>query len=177
MNLTPNSLSEKLIVTILPNRPLYLGQVPQEGYFSRFRSQRIQSPRESRSVMAPPRWKIYGNCVGEPSYLFYSSNLNLVEKAREICQGCPVQVECLQYGIVNNEFGVWGGKTESERKFLRRAAIVRGLPLIDLLRRNKHEQERPANVSPLHLSYKQGQRRHILATSEMVAALSNVPFG
>ena len=123
------------------------------------------------------KWKQRGNCVGEPPYLFYSSNLNLVEKAREICQGCPVQIECLQYGIEHDEYGVWGGKTENERQFLRRAALVQAVPLVDLLHRNKRVQERLASVSQISPSYKSSQQTNILELSGKVVALSDVPFG
>lgn len=38
--------------------------------------------------------------------------------AKETCQGCPVRVECLEFGI-NEEFGVFGGLAPVERKALR----------------------------------------------------------
>lgn len=35
---------------------------------------------------------------------------------REICSGCPVQVECLRYALDNDEkFGFWGGFSPEER--------------------------------------------------------------
>jgi WhiB family redox-sensing transcriptional regulator len=120
-----------------------------------------------RRIMIP-KWKQRGNCVGEPPYLFYSSNLNLVERAREICQNCPVQIECLEYGIRYDEYGVWGGKTESERAFLKRAALVQGLPLIDLLRRNKRVQERLASESRTSPSYTPSQQMNIRELSGKV---------
>ena len=123
------------------------------------------------------KWKQRGNCVGEPPYLFYSSNLNLVDKAREICQNCPVQIECLQYGIEHDEYGVWGGKTEGERRFLKLSAYVQAVPLIDLLRRNKRVQERLASVSPVSPSYTPSPQTNILALSGKAVALSDVPFG
>lgn len=121
-------------------------------------------------------WKSRGNCVGEPPYIFYSANLNLLDVARKICKDCPVQLECLRYAIEHNEYGVWGGKTEEERKFLKRSSLVQGLPLVDLLHRNKRVQERLASASLLHPSYTSSQRMHNRVVSEMVAALQALPF-
>ncbi len=39
---------------------------------------------------------------------------------RVICNACPVKAECLDYAVRNLEFGFWGGKSEEERKSLRR---------------------------------------------------------
>lgn len=37
------------------------------------------------------------------------------------CSGCPVRYDCLEYALIlDEELGVWGGATESERKVLRR---------------------------------------------------------
>lgn len=42
------------------------------------------------------------------------------EDAYSICRSCPVQAKCLDYAIVNNEVGIWGGTTDQERRLLRR---------------------------------------------------------
>lgn len=39
--------------------------------------------------------------------------------AKEVCNACPVQRECLQHGIVHEPYGVWGGMTELERDVFR----------------------------------------------------------
>lgn len=42
-----------------------------------------------------------------------------VQTARAICAECPVQQECLEYALTHHEiFGVWGGRTERERRKL-----------------------------------------------------------
>lgn len=42
-----------------------------------------------------------------------------VKTAKQICEICPVQAECLQYALSNDEpFGIWGGKTKGERRML-----------------------------------------------------------
>ena len=41
-------------------------------------------------------------------------------KAKDICGRCPVRAACLAYAMRNNETGIWGGLTETERRDLRR---------------------------------------------------------
>ena len=72
-------------------------------------------------------WMLKGRCRGaSPSEFFPSDGLG-VESAQHICQGCPVQVECLEYALMHRiEHGVWGGASERERRRIlrsRRAAV------------------------------------------------------
>jgi WhiB family redox-sensing transcriptional regulator len=48
-------------------------------------------------------------------------------RAKVVCQACPVRTECLADALDNRtEFGVWGGMTERERRaLLRRRPGVR----------------------------------------------------
>jgi hypothetical protein len=40
------------------------------------------------------------------------------ERAKQLCQPCPVRVQCRQHAIDNREhFGVWGGTLPHERGF------------------------------------------------------------
>lgn len=40
--------------------------------------------------------------------------------AKEICASCRVRVQCLEYALATNErYGVWGGKTDQERRQIR----------------------------------------------------------
>lgn len=42
-------------------------------------------------------------------------------RVKQICNGCPVKMECLADALDNRiEFGVWGGMTERERRALLR---------------------------------------------------------
>lgn len=42
-------------------------------------------------------------------------------KAKQVCNGCPVRTECLAEALDNQiEWGVWGGMTERERRALLR---------------------------------------------------------
>jgi WhiB family redox-sensing transcriptional regulator len=62
-------------------------------------------------------WRLYGRCRGyrDPD-LWYSSNRREQAKARAICDGCPVKLECLAYSLRRPEpYGVWGGIAQGER--------------------------------------------------------------
>jgi len=41
--------------------------------------------------------------------------------AKSICAACPVQLSCLKFSLATNQqFGIWGGYDEDERRVLRR---------------------------------------------------------
>lgn len=65
-------------------------------------------------------WMRQGNCVGHPTDMFYpESNTN--PQALELCQTCPVRVECLTYAMRHHErFGIWGGTSAKKREQLRK---------------------------------------------------------
>jgi WhiB family redox-sensing transcriptional regulator len=60
-------------------------------------------------------------CIGADPDLFFPGkgrNDDCAE-AKAICAGCPVRDECLEAGM-SQDFGIWGGTTERERRRLRR---------------------------------------------------------
>lgn len=73
-----------------------------------------------------PPWVSRAACRDEDPSLFFpgqhASSLEM-HRARLICERCDVQAECLGYALSNNEhFGIWGGKSERERKRIKRKA-------------------------------------------------------
>jgi WhiB family redox-sensing transcriptional regulator len=68
-------------------------------------------------------WQRFGACVGQPTNLFYIEKHGSTRAARTICAACDpdIRAECLAYALANNEqFGIWGGTSERERRRLRR---------------------------------------------------------
>jgi WhiB family redox-sensing transcriptional regulator len=49
-------------------------------------------------------------------------SMNSVEMimAKSICNSCLHRSECAEWGIQKEYFGIWGGITEGERRFIRR---------------------------------------------------------
>lgn len=77
-----------------------------------------------------PEWHEHGQCRDMDQSIFYGDedrtgkarhhpNLTVdeVARARRVCNACPVQMQCLEWSIVNREeFGIWGGSTAGQRK-------------------------------------------------------------
>jgi len=46
-------------------------------------------------------------------------------RGQEVCRGCVVRDNCLEYALDSGEkFGIWGGMSERERRRLRRARAI-----------------------------------------------------
>ncbi|HSH60460.1 MAG TPA: WhiB family transcriptional regulator [Acidimicrobiales bacterium] len=77
---------------------------------------------------APERtWQRQANCMGVDPDLFFPERGASTREAKEVCRGCVVREECLEYAIVNSEkFGIWGGLSERERRRIRRARSLSG---------------------------------------------------
>jgi WhiB family transcriptional regulator, redox-sensing transcriptional regulator len=84
---------------------------------------RIQVEDASNS----PDWKARANCMGVDPDLFFPERGMSTREAKEVCRGCVVREDCLEYALANGEkFGIWGGLSERERRRIRRArAMVR----------------------------------------------------
>ena len=53
----------------------------------------------------------------------------IIADAKAVCRGCPVRLACLQFALTTNqEFGIWGGHDEEERRDLRRRWARLGRP-------------------------------------------------
>ncbi|MFA5566549.1 MAG: WhiB family transcriptional regulator [Acidimicrobiia bacterium] len=66
-------------------------------------------------------WQDFANCLGVDPDLFFPERGASTREAKEVCRGCVVRFECLEYALVNAEkFGIWGGMSERERRRIRR---------------------------------------------------------
>jgi WhiB family redox-sensing transcriptional regulator len=65
-------------------------------------------------------WHEEAACRGtDPEELFADSAAQ--NRAKTVCAGCPVRLECLVEALDNRiEWGVWGGMSERERRALLR---------------------------------------------------------
>ena len=74
-------------------------------------------------------WRDRAACAGMDSEVFFTEETGgltgglvvmVGESATEVCGRCPVAGECLEYAVETNQpFGIWGGKTELQRRRLR----------------------------------------------------------
>lgn len=78
-------------------------------------------------VQNPPRdttWQDRALCTQVGGQMFFpgKGDAQTTRDAKKLCRGCEVIGECLDYAIEHRErFGVWGGRSERERRKLMRA--------------------------------------------------------
>ena len=66
-------------------------------------------------------WKDLSNCRGVDPDLFFPERGASTREAKEVCRGCEVRIDCLEYALQTGEkFGIWGGMSERERRRIRR---------------------------------------------------------
>lgn len=89
------------------------------------------APIRNRPAPAPaavdvPDWRISAGCLDQDLNLFFpvssfgAAAQQQVAAAKKVCAACPVQPVCLEWSLaVGPEFGIFGGRTEHERRVLR----------------------------------------------------------
>lgn len=71
-------------------------------------------------------WRSDAECLEMDTDLFFAvgqsgEGWEETERAKSVCCGCTVRSECLAFALATNQqFGVWGGYDEEERRELRR---------------------------------------------------------
>lgn len=71
-------------------------------------------------------WRDEAACRGMDTESFFPVGgtgpaLEQAEQAKAVCAGCPVSAQCLEWALATRQgAGIWGGKTEDERRTLRR---------------------------------------------------------
>ena len=80
-----------------------------------------QSAAEGVDEVAAESWQAFANCLGVDPDLFFPERGASTKEAKQVCQGCVVREDCLDYALANGEkFGIWGGLSERERRRIRR---------------------------------------------------------
>jgi WhiB family transcriptional regulator, redox-sensing transcriptional regulator len=71
-------------------------------------------------------WRIDAVCRDLNPEIFFpvgvtGQAIDQIEAAKSHCATCPASEQCLEFAVTTNqEYGVWGGTTEEERRVLRR---------------------------------------------------------
>jgi WhiB family transcriptional regulator, redox-sensing transcriptional regulator len=61
-------------------------------------------------------WRSAAACAGLGPELFFDRSQRSAAEAKRICESCPVVDACAEHAHRTGEiFGIWGGRTESER--------------------------------------------------------------
>ena len=75
-------------------------------------------------------WMAEGKCRDLPPAIFFPSDGLGVQVAQRICAGCSVADACLEYALAHRiDHGVWGGRSERERRRIQRRRRTRSLPV------------------------------------------------
>lgn len=70
-------------------------------------------------------WRHKSACKSEDPELFFPVGdtgpaLLQIAEAKAVCRRCPVQAQCLNWALTSGQdFGVWGGLSETERRAVR----------------------------------------------------------
>jgi len=74
-----------------------------------------------KHLMLDTSWQEFSNCLGVDPDLFFPERGASTREAKEVCRGCVVREDCLEFALANGEkFGIWGGMSERERRRIRR---------------------------------------------------------
>jgi WhiB family redox-sensing transcriptional regulator len=55
-------------------------------------------------------------CVGSNPGLFDGETIGAILEAKKVCSECPIKDLCLDWALLTQDSGVWGGLTPAERK-------------------------------------------------------------
>lgn len=74
------------------------------------------------------------NCIGIDVNMFFTEEGSGTFKEENLlkrtCDACLVKTECLDYALHHNVSGWWGGKSEWQRKRLRKQLNINPIPVI-----------------------------------------------
>jgi WhiB family redox-sensing transcriptional regulator len=81
--------------------------------------------KSATPVEPDKNWLDYTNCRGVDPDLFFPNRGESTREAKEVCRGCEVSHDCLEFALQNLEkFGIWGGLSERERRRIRRQRLM-----------------------------------------------------
>lgn len=68
-----------------------------------------------------PSWQDDALCAQTDPEAFFPEKGGSPRNARLVCSRCPVREQCLEDALARDErFGIWGGKSERERRAIKR---------------------------------------------------------
>ncbi len=77
--------------------------------------------RITTRLLQPVEWQSKARCAEVDPEIFFPERGGSSKAARAVCCECEVRLQCLEYALNNKEqFGIWGGTSERERRRLRK---------------------------------------------------------
>jgi WhiB family transcriptional regulator, redox-sensing transcriptional regulator len=84
--------------------------------------------RITTKLLQPVDWQTNARCTEVDPEIFFPERGGSSKEARKVCDKCDVRLQCLEYALNNKEqFGIWGGTSERERRRLRKERARRTL--------------------------------------------------
>jgi WhiB family transcriptional regulator, redox-sensing transcriptional regulator len=84
--------------------------------------------RITNKLLQPVDWQTKARCTEVDPEIFFPERGGSSKAARAVCSNCDVRMQCLEYALNNKEqFGIWGGTSERERRRLRKERATRRL--------------------------------------------------
>jgi WhiB family transcriptional regulator, redox-sensing transcriptional regulator len=84
--------------------------------------------RITNKLLQPVEWQTNARCTEVDPEIFFPERGGSSKAARQVCGNCLVKEQCLEYALNNKEqFGIWGGTSERERRRLRKERVRRQL--------------------------------------------------
>lgn len=88
---------------------------------------RVSASMTAHDPSIDTEWRAEALCATEAkTKLFFPVGVTgaaeiQIQEAKAVCAKCPVREACLNFAIATNqEYGIWGGASEEERRILRR---------------------------------------------------------
>ena len=96
----------------------------------------LRAHPDPEPVFEVPAWQDDALCAETDPEAFVPEKGGSTREAKQVCRGCSVRAECLEYALDHDErFGIWGGFSERERRRLRHrfgrdipAAVTSAIP-------------------------------------------------
>lgn len=84
-------------------------------------------------LQEPGPWVDDAACRDVPTRIFFpGAGEREAHWVAMFCDECPVRQACLEFALANHErWGIWGGKTEQQRRHILRARRLRLVSVVD----------------------------------------------
>jgi WhiB family redox-sensing transcriptional regulator len=74
-------------------------------------------------------WQDQAACRNNDDFNFFPARGEDTKSSKQLCSSCEVSKDCLEYAMWSGEnFGIWGGTSERERRKLRQQRLADGNP-------------------------------------------------
>ena len=84
--------------------------------------------RITTKLLQPVEWQAKARCSEVDPEICFPERGGSSKAARAVCNKCDVRSQCLEYALNNKEqFGIWGGTSERERRKLRKDRAMKRL--------------------------------------------------